>query len=121
MTQINIKRVYEDYDENDGYRVLIDKLWPRGVKKEHLKLDMWAKHIAPSTQLREWYHEDMREHRNEFKNNYLHELADSESVKDFLKQIRGKKTVTLLYAAKDIEYNHAIILKSYLEQHIRPI
>lgn len=120
MTTLKLKRVYEDYDESDGLRVLVDKLWPRGVKKESLKLDMWAKDLAPSAELREWYHEDIQDHWNEFRNHYIHELSDSEAVKDFLKQIRGQSTVTLLYASKDAEHNHAIILKSFLEQHLKP-
>jgi len=119
MTQIKIKRVYEEFDEDDGFRVLVDKLWPRGVKKESLKLDYWAKDIAPSTHLREWFHEDLPDHWNEFRNSYMRELTDSDAVKDFLKDIRGERIVTLLYAAKDQEHNHAIILKSYLEQHVR--
>ena len=66
MVQVRIKRVYEDFSETDGYRVLVDKLWPRGIKKEWLKYDYWAKDITPSAALRRWFHEDIPGHWNDF-------------------------------------------------------
>lgn len=118
MTQIKIKRVYEDFDESDGFRVLVDKLWPRGVRKEALKYDMWNKDIAPSTELRKWYHADPENNWHEFENHYLKELSESAAVKDFINQIKRQKTVTLLYAARNKDQNHAIVLKSYLDKHL---
>lgn len=101
MTQVKIKRVYDPEEKNDGYRVLIDKLWPRGIKKENLHYDLWAKDITPSTPLREWYHEDTEKHWDGFRQKYMDELKTSGAVKDFTDKIKGKKTVTLLYAAKN--------------------
>lgn len=69
MVQVRIKRVYEDFSETDGYRVLVDKLWPRGIKKEWLKYDYWAKDITPSAALRRWFHEDIPGHWNDFVRN----------------------------------------------------
>lgn len=118
MTQIRIKRVYEDFNKNDGYRVLVDKLWPRGVKKETLKLDMWDKDIAPSTELREWYHQDMENRWEEFEGHYLRELSSSDKAKDFISSVKKYGIVTLLYASKDQKHNHAVILKSYLDKQL---
>ena len=95
MVQVRIKRVYEDFSETDGYRVLVDKLWPRGIKKEWLKYDYWAKDITPSAALRRWFHED------------------------FLTLIKPHPVITLLYASKEPVYNHARILRDYLEMHLK--
>ncbi len=119
MVQFKIKRVYEDYAEADGYRVLVDKLWPRGMKKEALKYDYWAKDITPSTALRRWCHEDIPEHWNEFTVRYQEELADSSHVADFLALIKPYPVVTLLYASKEPVHNHARILRDYLEIHLK--
>lgn len=119
MVQFKIKRVYEDYAEADGYRVLVDKLWPRGMKKEALKYDYWAKDITPSTALRRWCHEDIPEHWNEFTVRYQEELADSAHVADFLDLIKPYPVVTLLYASKEPVQNHARILRDYLEIHLK--
>lgn len=116
MTHIVLKRVYEDYSEADGFRILVDKLWPRGVKKETLKLDLWDKDIAPSTELRKWYHEDISHRWNDFMKYYLKELSLSDAISILINKIKEYDTVTLLYAAKDPEHNHAVILKSYLEK-----
>ena len=84
MVQVRIKRVYEDFSERDGYRVLVDKLWPRGIKKEWLKYDYWAKDITPSAALRKWFHEDIPGHWNDFVVMYQKELEASQAVADFL-------------------------------------
>lgn len=118
MTQIRLKRVYEDYDERDGYRVLVDKLWPRGMKKEHLHYDLWAKDISPSSALREWFHQDPDNNWKLFSSKYKKELEDSQAVKEFVENIKEHPVVTLLYASKDEEHNHAIILKKYLEKQL---
>ncbi|MCD7898638.1 MAG: DUF488 family protein [Bacteroides sp.] len=116
MTQVKIKRVYEDVERSDGYRVLIDKLWPRGVKKEELSYSYWAKNIAPSTPLRKWFHEDEDANWAEFEKRYIQELSTSPAFKSFVDQIRGKKTVTLLFASKNAAENHALVLQHYLEK-----
>lgn len=115
MNQVRLKRVYDDFSETDGYRVLVDKLWPRGMKKEYLKYDYWAKGVTPSTTLRKWFHEDIQGHWSEFVEMYQKELDVSSTVADFLAQIKPHPVVTLLYASKDPTHNHARILRDYLE------
>ena len=119
MIQVRIKRVYEDFSEADGYRVLVDKLWPRGMKREWLKYDYWAKDITPSASLRKWFHEDIPGHWNDFVMQYQKELAASPAMADFLILIRPHPVVTLLYASKEPVYNHARILRDYLEMHLK--
>jgi len=119
MTQIKLKRVYEDYDEKDGFRVLVDRLWPRGIKKEHLHYDVWAKDITPSSTLREFFHENEEERWDTFKAKYLEELKASSAVNDFIDQIKKYPIVTLLYASKNAEHNHALILKDFLEKKLK--
>lgn len=118
MTTVKIKRVYEPAEKGDGYRVLVDRLWPRGIRKEALPYDLWVKDVAPSTPLRQWYHGDM-EHRWEgFRKKYTAELESSPALKDFVENIRGRKTVTLLYASKNATENHALILRDYLQKQL---
>ncbi len=116
MPEIKLKRVYEDPSADDGFRVLVDKLWPRGVKKEHLKYDEWAKGITPSATIRKWFHEDPEGRWSDFVTLYQKELSQSEDVKTFVDEIRKYKEVTLLYASHDTVHNHAIILKDYLDR-----
>ncbi|CAK7044766.1 MAG: hypothetical protein PARBA_01522 [Parabacteroides sp.] len=117
MTQIKIKRVYEEPEKNDGYRVLVDRLWPRGMKKEHLKYDVWEKDITPSSQLRNWFHEDQKAHWDEFATLYTKELENSDAAHIFLDLIKSYDTVTLLYASKEPVRNHAQVLQKFLQQH----
>ncbi len=117
MTAIKIKRVYEKQAKSDGLRVLVDRLWPRGMKKEDLHYDLWEKEIAPSPALRKWYHEDMVGRWSEFTKKYRKELDKFEAVKAFLEKIQPLHTVTLLYAAKDETQNHAIVLQDFLERN----
>lgn len=118
MTQIKLKRVYEDYDKNDGYRVLVDKLWPRGMKKENLHYDRWEKDITPSTELREWFHQAPDNRWKDFSTAYMKELEHSQAAKQFAHAIKSYGTVTLLFAAKDVQHTHAIILKDFLEKEM---
>jgi len=112
---IKIKRVYEKPDKEDGVRILVDRLWPRGLTKEKASADLWLKDIAPSTQLRKWFDHDP-DKWEEFKKRYFTELRENkESVSQLKEQIR-KHTVTLLYAAKDEEHNEALVLKNYLKE-----
>ncbi|WP_106347504.1 DUF488 domain-containing protein [Antricoccus suffuscus] len=109
-----IKRVYDDAERADGARVLVDRLWPRGIKKEALGLELWCKDIAPSADLRAWF--DHRADRfGEFTKRYTAELDENSAVDDLLELESQKKTVTLLYGAKDRELNQAVVLKDYLE------
>ena len=112
--KIQIKRIYESYEKTDGYRVLIDRLWPRGISKERARIDEWKKGIAPSTELRTAYHEEQINY-DEFENLYISELQNNWEIFDFYKRLENEKIVTLLYASKDEEKNHAVILKKYLE------
>ncbi|RSO53614.1 DUF488 family protein [Acinetobacter lactucae] len=110
---IQIKRIYETADTSDGKRILVDRLWSRGISKENAHLDLWLKEVAPSTELRKWFHAATPDHWEEFKQRYLKELETNSAVEE-LQHIVAEHTVTLLYSAKDVEYNHAIILKEYL-------
>lgn len=119
MTQIKLKRVYDDWEKTDGYRVLVDKLWPRGIKKEDLHYDLWAKDIAPSSDLRKWFHIDTDNRWKDFSSMYKKELKESDAVKPFVDELKKHKVATLIYAAKDPAHNHAIILKSFLDNILK--
>ena len=118
MADIFLKRIYDPYDEMDGYRILIDRLWPRGISKEAAKLDEWLKDVAPSSELRKWFcHKP--ELFEEFTVKYVEELRhDEEKVKavDHILELAGQGRVTLLYGAKEPVYNHAIILQEELQR-----
>jgi len=116
MTRIAIKRVYEPATDTDGLRVLVDKLWPRGIRKEALHYDLWAKEIAPSAPLRRWFHADPQGRWEESRRRYLHELAASPAVRAFVARIEKEPRATLLYASKNAEENHARVLREYLER-----
>ena len=114
MASIKIKRIYEPAVESDGFRVLVDRLWPRGIKKENAGIDEWLKAIAPSTDLRKWYHQDLRNWQ-EFKHKYLLELKDNPAVDELLSLINKHETITFLYAARDEQQNHALVLRDFLQ------
>ena len=114
MTKFFTKRIYESPEPNDGYRVLVDRLWPRGVSKENAALDEWNKDIAPSDELRKWY-DHRAERLGEFSRRYEAELRSSDAVEDFKKHTNSFKKVTLLYGAKDPRLSHAAVLKRVLE------
>lgn len=111
---IRIKRIYEPYTKEDRYRVLIDRLWPRGISKEKAKLDLWLKEIAPSAELRKWFgHEPSK--WTEFEKKYKEELTDKKDLIEKLRELEKEhKQITLLYGAKDIQFNQAVILKQVL-------
>lgn len=113
MTKFQIKRVYEDASDTDGYRVLIDRLWPRGVSKEEAKLDEWAKDLAPSNELRKWFGHDPAKY-DEFKKRYEKELKENEGLDSIVQTWKKHPSVTLLYGAHDSEHNQAVVLKEYL-------
>lgn len=110
--QIHIKRAYDQPSPDDGYRILVDRLWPRGVAKQSLGLDLWLKDIAPSTELREWFSHDPKKFP-EFKARYKKELKNNPAAEQLF--IVKKPKITLIYAAKDPEHNQAVVLKEFLE------
>ena len=112
---LKIKRVYDEYEKSDGLRVLIDRLWPRGLSKEKAHVDIWLKDIAPSTELRKWFGHDP-EKWNEFKKKYSKELNDNKEVVAKMVELVDENEVTLVYGAKDEEHNDAVVLKEYLDK-----
>ena len=115
---ISIKRAYEPPEPADGTRILVDRLWPRGLTKEKLKLDVWMKEIAPSNELRKWFgHEEAR--WEEFRKRYLEELAGQPELIAELRRMARGHTVTLLYAKRNEVHNNASVLKEYLEGRSR--
>lgn len=114
MKNIKIKRVYNDPEDSDGYRILIDRIWPRGLSKEDAKLDDWNKDLAPSTKLRKWFDHDPDKFEI-FSEKYKKELENSnEDLKKLIEKAQDN-TVTLLYGAKDTEHNQAVVLKQVIE------
>ncbi len=112
---INIKRVYEAPSQSDGARILVDRLWPRGIKKEELIMDAWIKELAPSAELRKWFDHDP-ERFVEFEKQYIEELEESKEFWMPLIQKYLKGKMTLLYAAHDPKINHARCLQNYLKK-----
>ena len=110
--KIYLKRVYEERSHEDGFRVLADRLWPRGIKKEALALDLWAKEIAPSTELRKRYHQDGD--FDTFKKDYTEELTHNEAFPAFCETLKAHKVVTLLTASKEIDKSALPILLSQI-------
>jgi uncharacterized protein YeaO (DUF488 family) len=118
-----LKRVYEPFDESDGFRILVDRLWPRGISKEAARLTAWQKELAPSPELRKWFcHKP--ELFEEFRVKYIEELRTDEQklrIMDELIQLASEGNVTLLYGAKDPVYNHAIVLLEELNRIIEEV
>jgi uncharacterized protein YeaO (DUF488 family) len=115
---IRLKRAYEEATEKDGYRILVERLWPRGVSKEKAALQLWAKEIAPSEALRKWYGHDATKWQ-EFKSRYWRELKGKEKSLEEIRSRSRKTTVTFVYAARDEEHNSAVALKEYLQRRRR--
>lgn len=109
---IKIKRIYEEAKKSDGFRILVDRLWPRGIKKDNI--DLWLKEIAPSDSLRKWYNHEL-EKWPEFQQRYAKELKDKEEWIDTIRNEEKKHLVTLLYSAKETKCNNAVALKNFLE------
>lgn len=112
---IQLKRVYDNPVRTDGRRVLVDRVWPRGLTKRAAKIDNWLKEIAPSTQLRKWFRHDPARW-NEFKKRYAAELKNQRAQIERLAHEARKRTITLLFGAKDTEHNNAVALKEYIER-----
>lgn len=112
---VRLKRAYEAPDDSDGFRVLVDRLWPRGLSKERARLDLWAKEIAPTEDLRKWFGHDPEKWK-EFRRRYFRELHQKKAwIEKFLIRAGGE-IVTLVYAAKSDKFNNALALKEYLEK-----
>lgn len=112
---IKIKRVYQTPEEEDGYRILVDRLWPRGVSKEKVDVDLWLKEAAPSNDLRKWFAHDP-EKWSEFQDKYLEELKSNSTQVSIIKDIEKEHgTVTLIYTAKDEDHNNARVLKDKVD------
>ncbi|MDE6371114.1 MAG: DUF488 family protein [Duncaniella sp.] len=111
---ILLKRAYQPESPADGFRIYIDRLWPRGLSHATFHYDRWDKEIAPSTELREWYHADPQTRWEDFSRRYKAELAGSQAFSDLRKLIAGKPTVTLLYSSHDEVHNNAVVLREAL-------
>jgi uncharacterized protein YeaO (DUF488 family) len=111
--KILVKRIYEPAARSDGFRVLVDRLWPRGMSKENAKVDLWLPDIGPSTALRQWFNHDPKRW-DEFQRRYDAELKDKKELAAELKGQAQKGTVTLLYSAKDEQHNQAVALRCFL-------
>ncbi len=114
---ITISRVYAESGKREGYRVLIDRLWPRGITKAKLNLDKWMKDIAPSNELRKWYSHDPNKW-DEFRRKYFEELDNNQSTPELL-ELSSKNDVVFLYSSKVDDINNAVALKQYVEEHIK--
>jgi uncharacterized protein YeaO (DUF488 family) len=110
---IKLKRVYEQPEATDGFRILVDRLWPRGLTKEKAAADLWLKEIAPSTQLRKWFNHEA-DKWNEFQKKYHQELKGNKEAVSILKAHLKQGKVTLLYAAKDQIHNEALVIKEFV-------
>ena len=119
MMSINVqtKRIYEPAEQADGVRILIDRLWPRGVRKEDAKISLWLKEVAPSAELRRWFgHKPER--WEAFQRRYVDELANKSEPVEAVAAAARRGKVTLLYRARDTIHNHAVVLARYLRQKI---
>ncbi|MGN5883413.1 DUF488 domain-containing protein [Staphylococcus simulans] len=117
---IKVKRIYEDKAENDGIRILVDRVWPRGISKENANLEEWIKEIGPTQSLRKWFGHDPDKFEA-FEKRYIEELKNNEEQNEAFKTLEGiiknaRKDVVLLFGAKDEKHNQAVVLKSYLKE-----
>jgi uncharacterized protein YeaO (DUF488 family) len=116
---VRIKRVYEPAAKTDGYRILIDRLWPRGLSKERAQVDKWLQEVAPSTELRKWFNHEP-EKWEAFRKKYHAELTRSTAFAELQQDIHNHKTITLLFGARDEQHNDAVALEQFLkEQGVR--
>ncbi len=117
---LHLQRVYGDQGDDDGERYLVERLWPRGIKKEDLPMKAWLKEVAPSTELRRWFGHDPAKWE-EFQQRYRAELDKNPKAWEPLIEAGKRGTVTLLYSSHDTEHNNAVVLKSYLEEQMKII
>ena len=114
-SRIRVKRIYEAAEPGDGLRILVDRLWPRGVSKEHARLDAWMKELTPSTLLRQWLHADPEGRWSAFAKRYRAELAAHRDALEHVRCLARRQRITLLTAAVDIERSHVPVLRQRLE------
>ena len=114
--EIQLKRIYQVQEESDGFRILVDRIYPRGIKKEDLQVDLWDKEIAPSSTLRKSFH--TTGDFETFKESYLKELALNKKIPEFLQLIRKEPNITLLTASKDVNHCQLPILKEFIEKNL---
>ena len=112
--RVRIKRVYDERSPSDGYRVLVDRLWPRGITKQHAAIDAWLRELAPSSELRQWFDHDPRRWL-EFRRRYRGELRQHNGQLDELRQRAAHRQVTLVYGARDQLFNQAVVLKEVIQ------
>lgn len=118
MTEIKVKRTYDDAAAEDGFRILVDRLWPRGLSKEKFHYDLWEKDLAPSTRLREWYHADTEGRAGAFDARYEAELNANPALPAFVRTVREHPVVTFLYSSKDRKDNNAKVLRKVVMQRL---
>jgi len=118
MTEVGIKRAYDSPSPDDGFRVLVDRLWPRGLTKEEAKIDLWLKDVSPSAGLRHWFGHDPARWP-EFQERYRAELEENPALGELLAVVRKYKRATLLFAAKDTKHNNAVVLQAICERRAR--
>lgn len=117
---IRTERVYDDPEGvTGGYRVFVDRLWPRGESKVKFHYDLWAKDVTPSTELREWYHADRENRWEEFQKRYLAELKANPDIPNLVETLSKEKDIVLLTAARDVAHSHVPILEDYLESRLK--
>jgi uncharacterized protein YeaO (DUF488 family) len=114
---IKTKRIYDDPAQGDGFRILVDRLWPRGISKDRAHLDLWLKEVAPSDALRKWFGHDQARW-DAFKHRYFKELKDKKEAVESIALKASEGSVTLLYGAKDEQCNNAVALREFIEQRI---
>jgi uncharacterized protein YeaO (DUF488 family) len=117
MSRIQLKRAFDAASKRDGYRVLVDRMWPRGLRKEEVRINDWMKEIAPSTELRKWFGHDPARWE-EFRRRYFAELRERLELVNRLMEIAQRGPLTLVYSAKDEKYNNAVALKEFLEERL---
>lgn len=117
LNMIKIERIY-DYKNDNTYTILVDRLWARGISKDKVKINLWAKEIAPSTELRKWFNHD-EEKFDEFSKKYIEELNNNENAILFLENLLEHENITLLYSAKDKMHNNAVVLEKWIKDKIK--
>ncbi len=118
-TKVGIKRAYEVSSVEDGFRIYVDRLWPRGLSHETFHYDLWDKEIAPSAELRQWFHENPTAEWTEFEERYKAELLKNPAYNALKELISGKPVVTLLYSSHDTEHNNALVLQNLLTSDVK--
>lgn len=120
MTEITIERVYADPSGTpaDGFRIFVDRLWPRGESKEKFHYDLWVKNVSPTDELRHWFHESPDTRWEEFEKRYLDQLEASNDAGQLVEEVKKHNKVTLLYASRDEDHNNAVVLKKFLQSKL---